>query len=106
MYVIRRVAKAQPGKVWQVADLLTKICAAYEADGRPKAQVYVSQGMPGEPNVAYAEWTQPTIEPNWPSKVPSAVRPLNAEMQAMLNSYEIEFYEMVTSEKLSERGIS
>ncbi len=106
MYVIRRVAKAQPGKVWQVADLLGKICAEYENNGRPKGQVYVSQGMPGEPNVAYAEWTQPTIEPNWPSKVPPAVRTLNAEMQAMLNSYEIEFYEMVTSEKLSERGIS
>ena len=30
MYVIRRIAKAQPGKVWQVANLLIKICAAYE----------------------------------------------------------------------------
>ena len=43
MYVIRRIAKAQPGKVWQVANLLIKICAAYEENGRPKAQVYVSQ---------------------------------------------------------------
>ena len=106
MYVIRRVAKAQAGKVWQVADLLTKICAAYEGDGRPKAHVYVSQGMPGTPNVAYAEWTQETIEPNWPSKVPAVVRTLNGEMQAMLTSYEIEFYEMVTPEKLAERGIA
>ena len=57
MYVIRRIAKAQPGKVWQVANLLIKICAAYEENGRPKAQVYVSQGLPGTPNVAYAEWT-------------------------------------------------
>ena len=30
MYVIRRIAKAQPGKVWQVANLLIKICAASE----------------------------------------------------------------------------
>ena len=37
MYVIRRIAKAQPGKVWQVANLLTKICDAYEEQGRPKA---------------------------------------------------------------------
>ena len=36
MYVIRRIAKAQPGKVWQVANLLIKICAAYEENGRPK----------------------------------------------------------------------
>ena len=106
MYVIRRIAKAQPGKVWQVASLLTKICAAYEEQGRPKAHVYVSQGLPGTPNVAYAQWTQATIEPNWPSKVPEVVRTLNAEMQAQLDSYEIEFYELVTPEKLVERGVS
>ena len=35
MYVIRRIAKAQPGKVWQVVNLLIKICAAYEENGRP-----------------------------------------------------------------------
>ncbi|CAI8041887.1 S-(hydroxymethyl)glutathione dehydrogenase, partial [Geodia barretti] len=73
MYVIRRIAKAQPGKVWQVANLLIKICAAYEENGRPKAQVYVSQGLPGTPNVAYAEWTQATIEPNWPSQAPFSI---------------------------------
>ena len=106
MYVIRRIAKAQPGKVWQVANLLTKICAAYEEQGRSKAHVYVSQGLPGTPNVAYAEWNQATIEPNRLSKVPEVVRTLNAEMQAQLDSYEIEFYELVTPEKLIERGVS
>ena len=105
-YVIRRIAKAQPGKVWQVASLLTKICAAYEEQGRSKAHVYVSQGLPGTPNVAYAEWNQATIEPNWLSKVPEVVRSLNAELQAQLDSYEIEFYELVTPEKLIERGVS
>ena len=49
---------------------------------------------------------QATIEPNWPSQVPEVVRTLNAEMQAQLDSYEIEFYELVTSEKLAERGVS
>ena len=47
MYVTRRIAKAQPGKVRQVANLLIKICAAYEENGRPKAQVYASQGPAG-----------------------------------------------------------
>ena len=75
------------------------------ADPRHKAQVYVSQGLPGTPNVAYAEWTQATIEPNWPSQAPEVVRTLNAEMQAQLDSYEIEFYELVTLEKLAERGV-
>ena len=55
----------------------------------------------GTPNVAYAEWTQATIEPNWPSQAPEVVRTLNAEMQAQLDSYEL-----VTPEKLAERGVS
>ena len=106
MYIIRRIAKAQPGKVWQVANLLTKICAAYEENGRPKAHIYVSQGLPGIPNVAYAEWTQESIAPNKLANVPPVVRTLNAEMQAMLDSYEIEFFELVTQEKLVERGVA
>jgi len=106
MYMIRRIAKAQPGKVWEVANLLTKICAAYEENGRPKAHIYVSQGLPGTPNMAYAEWTQETIEPNRLPNVPPVVRTLNAEMQAMLESYEIEFFELVTQEKLVERGVA
>ena len=106
MYMIRRIAKAQPGQVWEVANLLTKICAAYEENGRPKAHIYVSQGLPGTPNMVYAEWTQETIEPNRLPNVPPVVRTLNAEMQAMLESYEIEFFELVTQEKLVERGVA
>ncbi len=60
----------------------------------------MSQDLPGTPNVAYAEWTQATIEPNWPSQAPEVVRTLNADMQAQLDFYEIEFYELVTPEKL------
>ena len=37
---------------------------------------------------------------------PEVVRTLNAEMQAQLDSYEIEFYELVTPEKPAERGVS
>ena len=58
---------------------------------RAREELYVSQGLPGTPNVAYAEWTQATIEPNWPSQVPEVVRTLNAEMQAQLDSYEHRF---------------
>ncbi len=65
----------------------------------------MSQGLPGTPNVAYAEWTQATIEPNWPSQAPEVVRTLNAEMQAQLDSYEIEFYELVTGEASREGGL-
>ena len=39
MYIVRRVAKTQPGKAWEVASYLTKITQAYEEAGRSKAQV-------------------------------------------------------------------
>lgn len=103
MYLIRRVAKTQPNKAWQVAGYLAKICAAYEEGGRDKARIYVGSGLPGDQNVAYAEWTQDRIEPN--RNVPKAVFSLHREMQSMLTSYDIEFYEVATAEKLAERGM-
>ena len=50
MYLLRRIAKAQQGKAWEVASLLSKVCGSYEENGRNKAQVFVSQGLPGTPN--------------------------------------------------------
>ena len=51
MYLIRRIAKAEQGKAWDVANLMSQLCAAYEEKGRNKAQVFVSQGLPGTPNI-------------------------------------------------------
>lgn len=105
MYVIRRVARTQPGKEWVVAGLLTKICNAYEANGRAKAKVYTGRGLPGDQNVVIAEWTQDSIEPNHLPSVPKSVFTDNAEMQKLLTSFELEFYELVTPDKLSERDL-
>ena len=100
MYLLRRVAKAERGKAWDVAILMTKICASYEENGRSKAQVFVTQGLPGPPDMVYAEWTQEAIEPNWPSRVPEAVRTLNREMFPMLaEPWSLEFFELVTPTK-------
>ena len=107
MYLLRRIARCQPGKAWEVAGYLSKICAAYEEGGRNKAQIYIGgQGLPGTPNVVYAEWTQDAIEPNWPSKIPASVPVDNRAMQASLTEYAIEIFEMVTPEKLVERGVN
>jgi hypothetical protein len=55
----------------------------------------------------YTEWTQESIEPNWPSKVPEAVRTLNAQMFPMLTEpWSIEFFELVTPQKLEERNLT
>ena len=106
MYVIRRIAKTQPGKGWEVAAYLTKITQAYEGAGRNKAQVYVGgESVPGEPDVVYAQWIQERIEPTEFATVPEAVEVNHEKMAPMLTDYNIEFYELVTPEKLEERGL-
>lgn len=107
MYMIRRVAKTQPGKAWEAAGLLARICAAYEGQGRNKANIFIGgQGLPGEANTVYAEWTQERIEPNRLPNVPKSVFEDNGKLQALLTSFDIEFYELATPEKLQERGVA
>ncbi|GIS81830.1 MAG: hypothetical protein CM1200mP15_04620 [Dehalococcoidia bacterium] len=43
MYMIRRVARTQPGKAWEVAGYLTKICEAYESNGKGIKPRYTSE---------------------------------------------------------------
>ena len=106
MYLIRRVAKTQPGKAWEVAGYLSKITQAYEEAGRNKAQVYIGgQGVPGTPNVVYAQWTQERIEPTDMGTLPEDVLTNDAQMRPMLTDYFLEFYELVTPEKLEQRGL-
>ncbi len=107
MYLVRRVCRTKPGQAWAVAGYLAKICEAYEANGRSKAQIYIGgQGLPGTPNVVYCEWTQDTIEPNWPDRVPAVVREFNPRMQELLDEYALELYEVATPEKLVQRGVA
>ena len=106
MYIIRRVARTQPGKAWEVAGYLAKITQAYEGAGRNKAQVWVSgESLPGEPDVVYAQWIQERIEPTEFATVPEAVVVNHEKMAPMLTEYSIEFYELVTPEKLESRGL-
>ncbi len=56
--------------------------------------------------MVYAEWTQETIEPISPSKVPESVISDNTKLQALLTEYPIEFYELVTPEKIREWGLA
>jgi hypothetical protein len=96
MYLIRRVAKTQPGKAREVAGYLSKITQAYEAAGRNKAMVYISgQGVPGTPDVVYADWTQERIEQTDMKTVPEAVGTNHVKMAPLLTDYYLEFYELV-----------
>ncbi len=107
MYMVRRVCRTKPGQAWKVAGLLARICQAYEEKGRSKATVYIGgQGLPGTPNSVYAEWTQDSIEPNWFSQIPPAVLEYNPQLQALLDEYVLELYEVATPDKLTERGVA
>lgn len=104
-YMIRRIAKTHPSNVWQVIGLLTKICRAYEENGRDKAQIYFrGWGLPpGDVAEVVAEWKQESIEHN--INVPDSVGEDNRKMQELLTGYPLEFYTMVSDEDLRDRGL-
>lgn len=106
MFLVRRVCKVERKDVWQVAKFLRTICNAYESEnGRNSAIVYISgAGTPAPDMSVCAEWTQETIEANRSPKVPEAVKEANLEMLPLLKSYEIEFHEVATDDKIAERN--
>lgn len=107
MYVIRRVFKVKRGQEWKSAALATQIAAAYERHGRNASHVYIGgTGLPGEPGMVYVEWTTDKIEPNSYSNVPKEVFDLVKELREVQEDTWIEFYEMVTPEKLQDRGVA
>lgn len=108
MYVIKRTVKTQPGKTWEVARYLTKICRAYEREnGRNEGLVYIGgQGLPGEQNVVYAQWTQESLDPTPRGSVPEEVMVNHAKMAALMTEYTIDFYELATQASLEDRGFA
>ena len=50
---------AQLGKEWEVAGIIAKICRAYEANGRNKANIYIEgRGLPGTPGTVTGHTTK------------------------------------------------
>ena len=106
MFLIRRVCKVERKDAWEVARLLRSICDAYsEATGRASATVYVSgAGTPSQEIEVCAEWEQETIDANRMPNVPGSGKSDNDVMFPLLKSYEIEFHEIATDDKISERA--
>ena len=63
------------------------------------------RGLPGTPGNVYAEWTQETIEPNWPTNIPASVGQDNARLQELLSDWRMEIFEVATDDKLKDRGL-
>ncbi len=107
MFLVRRKCTTTRDKLWKVASLLKKICSEYENNGRNGATVYVSGwGTPSDDFSVCAEWTQETLSSNSFANVPDEIRnKLSQELQDNIEKYEIEFHEIVTEDKLKERGL-
>ena len=91
---------------WEVARLLRSICDSYtESTGRSRATIYVSgAGTPSNDMEVCAEWEQETIDANRMPNVPDSVKSDNDVMFPLLKSYDIEFHEIATDDKIAERA--
>ena len=105
MFLVRRICKVERKDSWQVAKLLEIICQAYEEEtGRSKATVYIAgAGTPASEIAVFADWEQESIEANRSPNVPERVHRANVEHFSLVKSYEIEFFEIATPDKIQER---
>ena len=103
-FVVRRIARTHPSKLWEVTALVSKISEAYEANGRNKALIYNrGQGLPpGDVTEVIAEWTQDSLD--LVVNVPDTVWENHLKLQELLESYPLEFYTLVTPEVLQKRA--
>ena len=105
MFLVRRVCRTERANAWKVADVLTKICNAYEENGRDKATIYIGGAVtPAAEITVCAEWTQETIDANRMPNVPSAVKENDTKLMELIQSYDIEFFEIATKDKIEERA--
>ena len=107
MFLVRRICKVERKDIWKVASMLYQICNEYEEQGRTEATIYVMGfSTPSETFGVCAEWKQESLKAiNFP-KVPDKIKSsLSAELMDIVDSYEIEFHEVVTKEKLVDRGL-
>ncbi len=104
MYVIRRVHDVEPGTARMVASLMQQQGDAYTAAGqRSKVTIYFNGGtLPGDSNRVYMQWTDETIGSPYCEEAKSVPEAsvFGAKIREHMISNYIEFYEMMTSEKM------
>ncbi len=105
MYMLRRVYKAKHRQGKLVASLVRKQQDAYETAGRSKGSVYFNPGtVPGEADQVVLEWTQETLGSPFLSRggIPAEAIEIGAEVREHIESQSIEFWELMTSEKMDD----
>lgn len=105
MFVVRRVWDVAPGSARQAASLVAAMGAEYESAGkRTESRVYFNGGtVPGERNRVYMEWTEDVIDSTYRKDIvesPQHARDLYAKLREVTVDTWIEFYELMTPEKM------
>lgn len=105
MFVVRRVWDVQAGSARQAASYVAAMGDEYEQAGkRSPSRVYFNNStMPGERNRVYMEWTEDVIDSTYRKTIvesPSRARELYARLQEITVDSWIEFYELMTPEKM------
>lgn len=107
MYVVRRVWETKPGEARRVASLVAEMGHEYEAvEKRSPSRVYFnSTTVPGDAHRVYMEWTEEVIASPYRDDVvpsPSRAQELYAQVRELTVDSWIEFYELMTPEKMAE----
>ena len=109
MFVVRRVWETKPGEARPAASLVAAMGEEYESAGkRSPSRVYFNSGtLPAERNRVYMEWTEDVIASTYRAdSVASTARAdelYEALGELLLDSW-IEFYELMTPEKMTDVG--
>ena len=109
MFVVRRVFETKPGKARQAASVVAAMGEEYESVGkRSPSRVYFNSGtLPAERNLVYMEWTEDVIASTYRADSVAATARADELYDALgellLDSW-IEFYELMTPEKMTDVG--
>lgn len=109
MFVVRRVWETKPGEARRAASLVAAMGEEYKsADKRSPSRVYFNGGtLPGERNRVYMEWNEDVISSTYRADIvasPPRAQELYKELGTLTLDSWIEFYELMTPEKMTDVG--
>ena len=104
MYLLRRVYKVKYRQGRTVASLIRKQQDIYESAGRSPGVVYFNAGtVPGESDVVVLGWSQETLgSPYTAGDIPPEALEVGARVRELIEGQHIEFWEMMTPEKMED----
>ena len=104
MFLVQRVFKAKPGKVWEAASIISEIGKEYmKAGQRTDSRIFLSAGTtPGEYGLIYMEWEAEVLESVYrgDNEKINELGPLFQQLRELVEDQWIEFFELLTPDKM------